>query len=309
MLNLVNFERLKIFHLVYLNLSIQRAADVLHVTRSAVSQSLKSLEQDLKISLFLRTSKKFEPTAEAEELFQAIDPLVSALYVTLEKMESGRSSPSGHLKIGAPMDFGARVLTKVIAKFREQYPDITFELHLAVPVKQLEMLSSGKIDMAFVDNGDVHAEKFPVSIQTVMCEEFVLAAPKRLYERSKLHGASWKTLATLPIVDYLPHAPVARMWFKHHYAKVPDLRVVYSAESVHAVLTAVRQGLGAGVVPKNLLTGEFKDLKLVETEKKPFVNQIMLARRLGKKPTLRESAFLEFYRKELNLSHNVIALR
>jgi LysR family transcriptional regulator, transcriptional activator of the cysJI operon len=300
MLNSISFDRLKIFHLVYVNLSIQKAANVLNVTRSAVSQSLKNLEQELKISLFLRTSKKFQPTQEASQLFQAIDPLISQLHSTLEKIESGRSLPVGHLKIGAPMDFGSGHLTKVIGKFREQYPQVTFELHLAVPVKQLEMLSEGKIDMAFIDNGDIHAEKFPVTIQTVMREEFVLTASKRTYDRHGLKDASFKTLGVLPVVDYLPHGPVARMWFKHHYAKIPNqLDVVYSAESVRAVLNAVAHGLGVGVVPRNLLTGEFRELRIIETQKKPFVNQIMLARRLGKHSTVRESEFLQFYRKEI----------
>jgi DNA-binding transcriptional LysR family regulator len=264
-----------------------------------VSQSLKSLEEELKISLFLRTSKKFQPTQEADQLFQAIDPLVTALHSTLEKIDSGHRQPIGHLRIGAPMDFGSGHLTKIIAKFREQYDEVTFELHLAIPVRQLELLSEGKLDIAFIDNGDVHADKFPVTIQTVMREEFVLATSRRMFERYKLREASFKAFAALPIVDYLHHGPVARMWFKHHYTKAPNLNIVYSAESVRAVLTAILHGVGVGVVPKNLIAGEFKELKIIETEKKPFVNQIMLARRLGKQPTLRESEFVSFYRKEI----------
>jgi DNA-binding transcriptional LysR family regulator len=300
MLNTISFDRLKIFHVVYLNLSIQKAANVLNVTRSAVSQSLKNLEQELKISLFLRSSKKFQPTAEADQLFQAIDPLISQLHATLEKMESGRVSSIGHLRIGAPMDFGSDHLTKIIGKFRKAYPQVTFELHLAVPVKQLEMLSEGKLDMAFIDNGDIHAGKFPVTIQTVMREEFVMVASKRIHEQRKLGNVSFKVLEALPIVDYLPHSPVARMWFKHHFGKTPtNLELVYSAESVRAVLNAITHDIGVGVVPRNLLTGEFKDLRVIEMSKKPFINQIMIARRLGKQSTVRESEFLQFYRKEM----------
>jgi DNA-binding transcriptional LysR family regulator len=114
-----------------------------------------------------------------------------------------------------------------------------------------------------------------------------------------LENVPLKALQTTPLVDYLPHSPVARMWFKHHFGKLPThLEVAYSAESVRAVLTAIANDIGIGVVPKHLLTGEFKTLRVIETKKRPFVNLIVIARRIGAQPTARESEFLRFYRKE-----------
>src|SRR4051794_12486476 len=112
MLTLPNFERLKIFHLVYLNRSIQKASDLLHVTRSAVSQSLKGLEEEIGSTLFIRHSKKFQPTSQAEELFKAIDPFVSELHGALLRVEEGIKTPVGVLRIGAPTDLGSGMLTR-----------------------------------------------------------------------------------------------------------------------------------------------------------------------------------------------------
>ncbi|MES2801203.1 MAG: LysR family transcriptional regulator [Bdellovibrionota bacterium] len=165
MLTIQNFERLKVFHVVYLNKSILKASHILSVTRSAVSQSLKGLEEELKVPLFIRDSKNFQPTAEAEQLFLVINPFVNELHSTLQQIESGIKSPAGHLRIGAPLDFGSTNLTRLIGQFRKKYPLITFELVLAVPIKQLDLLCAGKLDLAFIDNGDIHSEKYPVSIQ------------------------------------------------------------------------------------------------------------------------------------------------
>lgn len=302
MLTIPNFERLKIFHIVYLNRSILKAANVLNVTRSAVSQSLKALEGELGTLLFIRDSKKFQPTPEAEHLFQAINPFVNELHTALQHLESGIKTPVGRIRIGAPMDFGSAHLTKIIGKFRKKYPLVTFELHLAVPVKQLELLCEGKLDMAFIDNGDVHAEKYPVSIQTVMKEEFVMAATEKLFKEFQLQNTSARSFTEVPIVDYLHHAPVTRMWIKHHFSKAPiQLNVVFSAESVRAVLTAIAEDIGIGVVPHQLLVSEFKHLKPIETSKKPFINQVMIARQQGKQTSFRETEFIRFYRHEAGL--------
>lgn len=300
MLTLPNFERLKIFHLVYLNKSIQKAADLLNVTRSAVSQSLKKLEDEIGIKLFVRDAKNFKATAEGEDLFRTIDPFVSDLNLALEKLESGLKTPTGLIRIGAPMDLGSNQLTRSIGRFRKIYPAIQFELHLAVPIKQLEMLTEGKLDIAFIDNGDIHASNFPVSIQPYMKEEFVLAASKALFKSYKLNEIKYDFLATMPFIDYLPHAPVIRMWFKHHFAKEPtNLNTVFSAESVRAVLNAIASDVGIGVVPQQLISGEYCDLKVIETSRGRFVNEIVIARRLGRKPNFREKEFIQFCRADI----------
>lgn len=302
MLTIPNFERLKTFHIVYLNKSILKASHVLNVTRSAVSQSLKGLEEELKIPLFIRDSKNFQPTAEAEQLFLAINPFVNELHTTLQHLESGIKSPIGHLRIGAPLDFGSSQLTKIIGQFRKEYPQVTFELILAVPVKQLDLLCEGKIDLAFIDNGDIHAEKYAVSVQSILKEEFVMVASDKNMKKFNLHRQpSLKDLAEVPIVDYLHHAPVACMWYRHHFGKVPQkLNVTFSAESVRAVLAAITEDIGFGIVPKHLLVGEYKNLKIISTSKKPFENQIMIARQLGKIKTFRETEFINFLKKQIS---------
>ena len=298
MLTIPNFERLKIFHLVYLNRSILKASSVLNVTRSAVSQSLKTLEGELKVPLFIRDSKNFKPTPEADQLFQAIHPFVNELHATLQQFESGAKTSVGHLRIGAPQDFGSGHLTQIVGKFRKKYPQVTFELTLAVPVKQLDLLCEGKLDLAFIDNGDVYAEKYPVSVQTVMKEEFVMAASEKKIKKFNLsERPTLMDLSEIPIVDFLHHAPVACMWYRHHFGKVPPkLNVVFSAESVRSVLTAIAQDIGFAVVPQHLLTGDYKHLKTISTSKKPFENQIMIARQIGKMKTLRETEFISFYK-------------
>lgn len=294
-------NRLKVFYVVYANNSIIRAADVLNVTRSAVSQSLKALEEELHAPLFIRDSKKMQPTPAAEALFKLMGPFFQELSGALRHIETGRKHPTGHLRIGAPLDFGSDHLTAVIAKFRQQHPTVTFELVLGVPVKQLSLLTEGKLDIAFIDNGDVFVKSYPISIETVQREEFVLAADPKFYSEHIRGDHSLKNLQNKPVVDYLPHAPVARMWFKHHFNKnISELNVVYSAESVRGVHQAIAQRIGIGVLPARFAAIEKARLKIISTDKKELINQVAVALPLSKKLTLTERSFLNFYKDKKN---------
>lgn len=298
MLTIPDLNRLKVFYVVYANKSIVRAANVLNVTRSAVSQSLKALEEEIHTTLFVRDSKKVQATPAAEALFNLMGPFFQELESVLHQIETGKKSPTGHLRIGAPLDFGSGHFTEVIARFRDQYPSVTFELVLAVPVKQLDLLLQGKLDLAFIDNGDMFSKNYPISVETVQKEEFVLAASFKFYGEKIKSDRSLGHLQKLPVVDYLPHAPVTRMWFKHHFGKsISDLNVVYSAESVRAVYKAIASGAGIGVLPAQMLNQEKEErLKVIATDKKAMINQITLALPLSKKLTYTEKAFISFYK-------------
>jgi DNA-binding transcriptional LysR family regulator len=304
MLNVPDLNRLKVFYVVYLNRSLVRAAIELHITRSAVSQALKALEEELQTKLFIRDSKKVLPTEPADVLFRSIEPLLTDLQATIQQIETGRKEPRGHLRIGAPLDFGSTHLTAVIAEFHGEYPSITFELFLNTPVSLLEMLSAGQLDLAFVDNGDIHARNYPVSILTVKKEKFIAVCSRAYFQkRIGKSGLRFDGLKELEFVDYLKHAPVVKIWIEHHFGKsAPKLNVIFSAESVRAVIAAIRGDLGIGIVPEHLVTEELKSGRLLLAAKgRDLINQISLARRLEAPVTAREKAFTEFYKRRVGL--------
>ena len=295
---------MKVFYVVYTHKSLINAAQAMNITRSAISQSLKALEEELQTKLFIRDSKRVLPTEPAHLLFRSIEPFIAELQAAVIQIETGKREPVGHLRIGAPQDFGSTHLTEVIVDFRRRYPQITFELLLAIPVTLLEMLTNGKLDIAFVDNGDFHAKNYPVSTMIVMKEKFVLVCSSKYFDEFvKRPSIKYEDLKNFEFVDYVHHAPVVKMWIKHHFGKVPpELLVSFSAESVRAVIKATKGGLGVGVVPEHLVEADLKSdrLRLISATGRDLVNHITLARRLEGPITAREKQFVEFYSEHAN---------
>src|SRR5688572_23483887 len=106
----LDLNRLRVFLAVHRAGSVLGAARALSVTPSAVSQSIKRLEDELGVCLFQRISNRLEATDEADVLAGVVGSFEQVLAATTDTLRSRRHEPQGVLRIGAPFDFGTRVV-------------------------------------------------------------------------------------------------------------------------------------------------------------------------------------------------------
>lgn len=148
----IDLNRLRIFYHVYQELSVTKAAGVLFVTPSAVSQQLKKLEEELQTSLFTRSHKRLIPTGSANHLFDLAAPLIEGLQTGVEQMGQTRNELSGLITFGAPTIFGGSHITRLIADFRKHHDKVAFDMKLGRPPKLANLVERGEIDFAFIDD-------------------------------------------------------------------------------------------------------------------------------------------------------------
>jgi len=302
---LTDFNRLKVFYTIYRSKSAAAAAKELYISQSAVSQSLGKLERELKIQLFVRMHKKLVPTPAAERLFGIIDPFVSGLQGGLAWLEAEKSGPRGVLRIGAPVEFGSRYLVDVISVFRRRHPAVFFEVSLGHPDALLPRLAAGELDLVFADifSGKGGKEmKLPSFLASpIVTEKLVLVCSSGYYRAHLKRGCGPAAVSECDFLDYSRNHPALDNWFRHHFNKTfPGLKVVLTVESVQAIVSAVKGGLGLGIVPEYLLRGELRggSVKAVKTGRPELVNCISLVRLKGRSVSPAEKAFLENFKEE-----------
>lgn len=296
MLTAPDFNRLHIFYFVYKSQSIQKAADELHVTRSAVSQHITNLEKELKTPLFVRTNKSLIPTSQADVLFQTMAPFIQSLNETLGNLEKGRREPFGILRIGAPAELGSNHLVPIISSFRKKYPLVRFKLNFAIPPILCEAVCKNEIDFALIDAGDFFEKLYPISVKEVLDEAQVLACSKRYYEQHIKGDHSFLNLVKAQYVSHVAQSTELRLWFKHHLNKNPtDFDLTLVCENILGIKNAVKGDFGLGLLPVRLIRDELETEKLIKipTTKKDYINKIMLAQLPERKPTLTEKTFLD----------------
>jgi DNA-binding transcriptional LysR family regulator len=108
--------------------SFRRAADVMGVSRSALSHAIIGLEGKLGVRLFNRTTRSLSLTQAGATLLARLDPVLQDLDRALDILSEERGTPSGTLRINANKS-GARILlANVVPRFLDLYPDVELDL-------------------------------------------------------------------------------------------------------------------------------------------------------------------------------------
>lgn len=108
--------------------SFRRAADVMGVSRSALSHAIIALEAKLGVRLFNRTTRSVSPTQAGARLLARLDPVLQDLDQALDTLSEERGAPSGPLRINANKSGARLLLADVVPRFLDLYPDVELDL-------------------------------------------------------------------------------------------------------------------------------------------------------------------------------------
>ncbi|MCK5423912.1 MAG: LysR family transcriptional regulator, partial [Emcibacter sp.] len=124
----MDWDKLKIFHVVASSGSFTHAGEKLFLSQSAVSRQIRSLEESLNTVLFNRHARGLSLTDEGETLFKTAEEVVSKIFVTEQQLIEGTDVPRGELKVTTTSSFGSTWMMNHIRTFIEKYPEIHVQL-------------------------------------------------------------------------------------------------------------------------------------------------------------------------------------
>lgn len=101
------------------------------MTQPAVSQQIRALEQHLGTRLFDRSTRRVLPTEDGLRYLDQAREILERLEVADRSVGSEKLSMCGRLSVGAPVGFGADVLSPYLIEFKTSYPDILLDVSLS----------------------------------------------------------------------------------------------------------------------------------------------------------------------------------
>jgi DNA-binding transcriptional LysR family regulator len=123
-----NFNDLLAFLTVAKERSFTRAAAQLGVSQSALSHTVRGLEERLGLRLLTRTTRSVAPTEAGERLLRAAGPRLEEIEAEMAALSELRDKPSGTIRITAHDHAVRAVLWPVLEKLLPDYPDIKVEI-------------------------------------------------------------------------------------------------------------------------------------------------------------------------------------
>lgn len=250
-------DHLKVFLAVMEAGGFTAAAVGLKIRKSAVSQQIARLEQDLGIPLFRRTTRRVIPTDEGRELYARCEPLLRELDTALEDARKTRFS--GSLRITAPADYANAMLARALAGFGERHPNIGISL---VTESRVVDLVKERVDLGIrlgwpVDSSlrQIKVGQFePIVVAT---REYLDRAGSRINHPRDLASHSWIELTAL--------ANGLSWRFTKDGEDACNVRVrpAFSTNDAAGVLALVRAGAGVSIVTDFSAARDIADGRLV----------------------------------------------
>jgi len=167
-------RQLEVFHAVYTQGSITRAAQYLHVSQPSVSKVLTHTENQLGFLLFQRIKRRLLPTPEAHVLFKHADKIHNDLQNINEITKNLLKNAPGLIRLASTPSIGVNLMPALVAEFCKIHPEAKFETH-TLHLDQIEKkINEINIDVALAY--DIDSSEY-IESETVFAGDFVLLSP------------------------------------------------------------------------------------------------------------------------------------
>jgi len=221
--------------------SFTKAAEELGYTQSAVSQMVHTLEEELSTTLIKRSKNGAVLTADGKEYFPYISSIHNAHRELAEKHREMQGLGSSQIRIGTFTSVSRNWLPGLMKQFKEQYPDVRFELFQGEYTNIGEWIKEGKVDFGFMSPDAVDGlEKY-----VLYRDEMVAVLPKG-HALAKQEVISLSDLAVCPniLLDEGELSVPLNAYEAHHLK--PDIQ--YRVYDDYSIITMVEQELGVSIL-------------------------------------------------------------
>lgn len=176
------------------------AARRLHVSQSALSQTVRSLERQLGAQLLTRDHTGARPTEAGDRLLREARPLIAHHDQVMAAVAGTPGLTAGHVRIGVPLEFPIDLLPNSLAQLALEHPETRVEMLHSASATQLSELRRGELDVALVR--DRPADPALDAVLAVQESMGVILATARSAELAEPTGVPLHRLAGLDWIAF-----------------------------------------------------------------------------------------------------------
>ena len=292
----MDWDKLKTFHAAAEAGSLTGAADLLHLSQSAVSRQISALETDLGVKLFHRHTRGLLLTEPGRVLFEAAGEINARVTLADAALQDIRDEPSGVLRVTAPTALGAIWLAPRLARFYAMFPQIRIRL----------LLLDHELDISNLE-ADVAIRPWPaqqndvVQRKLMQVDQHLYASPGYLERKGAPAGLT--DLDRHDFVAYGPRhlAPIPNLNWPLALGRAPGERPrepLLEANTINGMMKAAEAGLGLAGLPDYVARENDRLVRVMPDEAgPPFEVYLLYPQEL--RGSRRVAAFSEFLSEEV----------
>jgi DNA-binding transcriptional LysR family regulator len=223
-----------------------RASEVLSISQSGLSASIRALEKELRTPLFVRNTRRVELTEAGRALLAESRRTLASALAAKDAVAAVQGLLRGTLSVGAEQCIGVVDVPALLAKFRKAHPGVEIVLRQAGSAWLLDELAAGRLDVAFVATSGRAVDGIELMPMATEPMVLVCAPGHRLASRKQV---SVTELAHETFVDFHREWGARGISDRAFAAAGVDHRVTLEVNDVHTLLDLVAHGMGVALVP------------------------------------------------------------
>lgn len=237
--------------------SFAAASRYLKLSAAAVSKNIGELEAHLAVRLLNRTTRRMSLTEAGLHYYQQVARILDDLHEADSSLGAMQSTPSGTLRVSAPMSFSLVCLADVIPRFLARYPGLALDLQL--DDRRVDLIGEG-FDLA-IRGSDRLEDSSLVARPLLTLRHVLCAAPGYL----RKHGVpvTPEDLQAMECVQFSLSGHAKEWLFQRgEESRRVEVRGRYRVNSSLALCAALRAGHGVSLVPEAYVRDDLESGRL-----------------------------------------------
>ena len=259
----MNIKQLEAFVRIVKNKSFSQTAKELYLTQPTVSSYISSLEADLGVQLFTRTTKEVHTTSEGEQIYLYAKDIVNLSNKIRNAFKEESKDDVNEIVISSPSIPGQYLLPGMLANFSKRHPNTEFRVHETDSNGAVTDVAEHRADIGFC--GTI-IPKTACTFLPFYEDELILITPNTPYYRKMQENNDLTFLAKADFVMREQGSGTKQEAMKilqKNGLKLEEIKVVARFGNTGAVLLSVKEGVGVAVVSKLAARSEIKNNEIL----------------------------------------------
>ena len=259
----MNLQQLATFCKVISEGSMTAAAEKLNLTQPAVSQQIRSLEDELNVALLVRGVRQVKPSMQGQLLYDYAKKILHLTQQAEMAINTMSEELVGDIKIGTTSAFGLHLVSPVVGLFLKHNTNLNLKLVYGTAEQIIAEMRKAAIDMAILPElkgeygiaFDRYEERF------LMQDEVWLTAAAK--DTSIPEKISLKDFATRPIVSDSSSYPGFKKLLDQKLGQLRlEARPIFESDNVGTLKRVIEAGVGWGFMPAHSIRKQIKTRRL-----------------------------------------------
>jgi DNA-binding transcriptional LysR family regulator len=258
----MQIESLKVYCDLAETESFTKAAQINHVTQSAVSQQISSLERQFKSLLIERSKKKFRLTREGQVLYDFSKQIIQNYDSLQNKLQEIKDIISGTIRVATIYSIGLHDLPSYIKKFLKNYPTVKVHVEYRRANQVYDDVLSNVVDLGLVayPTRDAKLETVPLRKDPLV----LICHPQHPFAKNR--SVKLKALAGQKFIGFEPDIPTRKALDKILKENSVEVHHVMEFDNIETVKRAVEIDAGISIVPLGTILQEVSKQTLAQVE-------------------------------------------